>query len=445
MPAQSDDIRRMPAPRALPDATTSPDALPVLYKVAGNGQFAKKKGKLIPVAIPYALAQGDFVDAPHPEPIDPTIAYLEKDDDRHYKLTGPALTTLRTLAENGSVDHAASILVEKAEKALQIPEIKSGLGWYSRMREKLAAALGKNFDIFTQLLGATSAKTPVELNFSYGVEALEMLKSGAYDSNIEGYLKLRVAVQDGLEATRKLLEQEGVKITAKDKTVKQLATRFIKAKKLTPLRGNGKKYGSNSNAVLKVLGGVWFEEASSPKTPQFAMNLFGTSLRATIDVWAARTLRRIFYGGATGWRIQPTSEGAVSNLDFALGQMVFARAADQLGMNPDDLQALMWFAEKDVWAKNGWTGEIGAFKGSFDQAAEVYFPVGKPARRLDHGRNVITFLQKRRLVEHDETLPAAKTKKEVNLRKTHAKQLREAAAQPGVQEWLVEAGEAEVR
>ena len=250
-------------------------------------------------------------------------------------------------------------------------------------------------------------------------------------------------MENGVEAARSFLESEGVKVRASDKTVAKLGARYIEAKNLSPRRENGKLYGANSNAVLKVLAGVWFEEADAPKTPQFAMNLYGTSLRATIDVWAARTLRRIFYEGTDRWRIQPESETGVNNLDFALGQMVFARAAERLGMNPDDLQALIWFAEKDGWARNGWTGEIGAFKGSFDQAAEVYFPTGREPRRVDHGRNIITYLQKLRLVEHDDTLPAPETKDEANKRNDHAKDLQEAATLPGVREWLIETGEAE--
>jgi len=433
------DIRRMPgpAPKPLPDDNSPPEAFPVLYKVARNGRFKKKKGKLIPAPQPYRLTQGDFVEEDHGPAVDPTITFL---DERHYKLTKPALKTLQQLAENGTIDHAARVLVEEAKLALKNPEIASGLGWYSRMRAKLAVALGDDFDVFTQLLGATSAQTPVETNFRYAVEALEILKRGDYDKNIEGYLKLREAVAEGMEATQALLDSEGIKHGAKPETIKSLATKYIKANDLSPRRESGGLYGANSEAVLKVLGGHWFQEASSPKTPQFAMNLYGTSLRATIDVWAARTLRRIFYRNSKQWRIQPKAEDGVNNLDFALGQLVFDRAAKQMDMNADDLQALVWFMEKDTWAKNGWTGEIGAFKGSFDEAAEVFFPGGKKRRKLDHGRNIMAYLQKRRLVDFDQTLPPAKTKKDQRLRDSHVKELQEAIQQPGVSKWLLETG-----
>ncbi len=435
--------RRFKDQGALKGEEHGPEAIPVRYKTHRTGELAlDKDGKPVPITESYNLTEGSLTEGPHPEPRDPTIGYLEP-DELHYDLTGPQRKKLRNLAENGSVDAATDRLVDEATKALDNPEIAAGLGWYSRMRKKLAAALGEHFDIFTQFLGATSAQTPVETNFSYSMEILHQYKNGKFEKVIPSYIALRKAMDNGVEATRSFLESEGVKVRASDKTVAKLAARYIEAKNLSPRRENGKLYGANSNAVLKVLAGVWFEEADAPKTPQFAMNLYGTSLRATIDVWAARTLRRIFYEGPDRWRIQPESETGVNNLDFALGQMVFARAAERLGMNPDDLQALIWFAEKDVWARNGWTGEIGAFKGSFDQAAEVYFPTGRKPRRVDHGRNIIKYLQKLRLVEHDDTLPAPETKDEANKRNDHAKDLQEAATLPGVREWLVETGEAE--
>jgi len=48
-----------------------------------------------------------------------------------------------------------------------------------------------------------------------------------------------------------------------------------------------------------------------------------------------------------------------------LGQEVYARAAVELGMQPDSLQAMMWFGEKAIWTRNNWTtlkGEGGSFE-----------------------------------------------------------------------------------
>jgi hypothetical protein len=43
-------------------------------------------------------------------------------------------------------------------------------------------------------------------------------------------------------------------------------------------------------------------------------------------------------------------------------------------MNPDDLQAIAWFAEKHHWEKQGWTRGAGAEKSSFDDVADLAFP-----------------------------------------------------------------------
>jgi hypothetical protein len=102
-------------------------------------------------------------------------------------------------------------------------------------------------------------------------------------------------------------------------------------------------------------------------------------LRATIDVWAARNLRRLLYSNKIKkWRILPEQESGVKYTvdkdgnyggDFEFGQRIYDEVARQLNMNPDDLQAVMWFAEKDVWETNGWTNTVGAEKSSFDKEA----------------------------------------------------------------------------
>ena len=125
------------------------------------------------------------------------------------------------------------------------------------------------------------------------------------------------------------------------------------------------------------------KKGKAPKTINFTGNLIGFGNEATIDVWAARFLR-----DAAGLpRIPPPAEKAVagehltgSTMDnqrigseFGFGQEVFSDAAKELNksgivkevnpdigdMGPDDLQAVVWFLEKEKWAKNGWTTKAG--------------------------------------------------------------------------------------
>ena len=182
--------------------------------------------------------------------------------------------------------------------------------------------------------------------------------------------------------------------------------------KLLPAQTSGKLYGTNSYPALKALAQVWFNEKltkdkMTPKTPQFTMNLNGESLEATIDVWAARLLRRVIYKGQGDARILPSQETAVSNPDFALGQLVFRRAAQQLNMSPDDLQALVWFGEKQIWDKNGWTGAAGALKSSFDTPADVFYPVDGSTRSEADANLILDFLAAERLVKRDINFPDA--------------------------------------
>jgi hypothetical protein len=137
------------------------------------------------------------------------------------------------------------------------------------------------------------------------------------------------------------------------------------------------------------------------------MNLNGQSLEATIDVWAARSLRRIIYKGQPEARIVPSEETAVSNPDFALGQLIFGRAAKKLNMNPDDLQAVIWFGEKKIWDQNGWTGAAGALKSSFDEPANVFYPIDGTTRSEADANLILDFLASERLVQRDIAFPEA--------------------------------------
>ena len=320
-------------------------------------------------------------------------------DSLHYKVTGPARKRISEAIESGAVGEATDRLVEEVNEMIKDPSIKAGIGWYSRMRVVLKNALGDRFKLFTHLLGATSAQTPVETNFIYSMEALTKLENGDYDSNIKSYLELRSIAPENLRAE---IESRGFASASQlneATTPAKLTRLWLDHYKILPTRDNGNLYGANSLAALKAMTDTWLQGKLTPKTPQFAMNLNGDSLEATIDVWAARTLRRILWGDRVeNWRIQPKAETGVSNEDFALGQIIFREAAKTLKMSPDDLQALVWFGEKDVWDKNRWTKEVGAFKSSFDEAAAVFFPPNEPPRPLEHGKNIIKFLQKERLM-----------------------------------------------
>ena len=388
----------------------SENAIPVHYSGKKD-----KKGKLIATQIPYRITQSplaeDYASKEAPESVEAEKLNYE---ELHYEVTPTAQKRINGVIESGAADEAANQLVDLAKEMLKDPDVAAGQGWYGRMRKKLKDVFGEDMRLFTHMLGTTSAQTAVEQNFQYSVEASNMFKEGLYDKKIEAYTDLRNFSDSGKEALieetlkRKILTDKQIagKKNSKGKMIpmtdKGIAAAWIEHYDMQPRRRNKGLYGANSTQLLKALSHRWIANKMTPKTPQFAMNLNGDNLEATIDIWAARTLRKIMWSShEEQWRIQPKSEGAVSNEDFAMGQVVFKLAAQKMGMAADDLQAIVWFGEKDYWATHGWTGTAGAFKSSFDEAFDVYFPVGQPIRSEADGAAIIKFNQKKRLLMED--------------------------------------------
>lgn len=283
--------------------------------------------------------------------------------------------------DNVAIIQGADLLHKSALKAQSNPDVAKGLGWYSRMREFFQRTLGADIEIFGQLLGATSARTPVDTNFKQALEAIRLFSTGTYDDLVQKYHQHVTNVNESamsgalLDAWRKSNPSKKDSLFDVSSEIRKRINDFNDV----PLRSNGAKYNANSKKVLQVLYGNWIDQTVGPKTPNFAGNLTGRTLAATIDVWAARNLRRLLYEGKQKqWRILPEQESGVSYTidkngvyggDFVFAQKIYDQVAKRMGMNADDLQALMWFAEKDVWDKNGWTNKVGGEKSSFDKEA----------------------------------------------------------------------------
>lgn len=423
--------------------------LPLIESVFGPGNVSAPKGGVITatkreaepvvgaakVSREYNLLNSPFVSGYRGD--GPEDVSTPDYESFHYVVSEKQQDDLNAAIESGAVDNLANQVAEEARVMMDNPDIASGIGWYGRMRTRLGEIFGEDRDLFTHLLGTTSAQTAVELNFRYSVDLYNRFKAGEFDSKIKKYLELRGRMQAGtlgdllvrIKAKNTKGEVYTKEMTQKssDSALLQSAARHYD---LLPKQKDGSKYGANSYPALKALSQVWFDDRlgknrMTPKTPQFAMNLNGESLEATIDVWAARLLRRVIYKGQENARILPSEETAVSNPDFALGQLVFRRAAKKLDMNPDDLQALVWFGEKQIWDNNGWTGAAGALKSSFDEPANVYYPIDGSKRSEEDARIIMDFLAKERLVQRDISFPEAvseSTKK--NNRKKYDEYLR---------------------
>lgn len=253
------------------------------------------------------------------------------------KLAGE-IKEIQAKAESG--DRTAKVQMRQSE-------------WYRGMRKRLRAEFGGFGDVFADLLGALSPNTDVEANWKYAVQALRHFTRGEYNQQLD---QLQKFVEDGGSAGS-----------------------FKKAGGDVITRPDGKLYGMNSDKAMTAMLDMWraIKPGSAPKARNFSGNLIGSSDRATIDMWAARTLQRL----AGGKRIPPRAEKAVDGKflsksyslqdpvggAFGFGQDVFERASELTGIAPDNLQAIIWFYEKANWVRMGQKTKEG---GSFEEEAD---------------------------------------------------------------------------
>lgn len=315
-----------------------PEALPLEFRMDEDGNY--KTG---------------FNDEPLPAVVDYDLANT------------PLAKKLRTKnpaeSEEKFTDALSKRIQQDYKAAKKNPEIEAGETWYSVCREKLQNLLGDDTKFFAELLGATSPQTGVDVNFGFALDAYNQFKLGKFDKILEKYEEGRKAFSNGdIEQFSKETGKTGKKATED-----AFLNWWVDKHNLIPTQSNGKRYGMNSRAVLRVLDGSWLKNVKGPKTPNFTGNLTGDSFEATIDVWAMRMLHRMANEGNTKrWRIQPANETGVTDADFFVGQKAFRKAADALGIQPDALQAILWFAEKDLWTKNGWTKVAGKAKSDYN-------------------------------------------------------------------------------
>ena len=294
-------------------------------------------------------------------------------------------------------------------------DILAEASWYRTMRDRLRTEFGGIGDVFADVLGTTSAQTDVRQNFKNAVTVLSKFSRGDYDNALAAY-EARIASGEPIDANT---------LTALDK-----AGEFELIKS-----DAGALFNTNSPATMGALLDMFraVKAGDSPKTPNFTGNLIGLTNEATIDVWAARMLRRL----ADLPRIPPPAEQGVAGShlkgstlfdpkvgsEFGFGQDVFRESADEINksgiikniapeigdLGPDDLQAVAWFIEKEKWTNNGWTSKAGeggsldyemSLAGAADQGriGELRKGINKsfsaPARRkgeLDMGEQVYEY------------------------------------------------------
>ena len=304
--------------------------------------------------------------------------------DFHTPPEGVPKEAWQATLSSGLVDEVQTVVNRAASGDQAAIDILNQASWYRSMRDRLRAEFGGIADVFADVLGTTSAQTGVEQNFDNAVEILRRFSRGEYDNELAAFEK-RIA--------------SGKPIDGKTLTEMHKSGEF-------PLitKASGQLFNANSPSSMGALMDMFrsIKTGDSPKTPNFTGNLIGLTKEATVDVWAARMLRRL----ADLPRIPPPAEKGVAGKhlvgsslydpkvgsEFGFGQDVFREAADEINksgmlksvapqigdLGPDDLQAVAWFIEKENWTKNGWTTKAGeggsldyemSLAGAADQAA----------------------------------------------------------------------------
>ena len=260
------------------------------------------------------------------------------------------------------------VVVERAKNGDQAAiEIINQANWYRSMRTALRKEFGGLGDVFADIIGATSAQTNVQQNYDNALQVLRRYTRGEFDEEIAIY-------QKRIDSGEPMGSAELNRLHKDEDSPFKLITKASEA-----------LFNTNSPAATEALLNMFrqIKPGKAPKTVNFTGNLIGFGNEATIDVWAARYLR-----DAAGLpRIPPPAEKAVSGkhltkstfddpqigAEFGFGQEVFSKAAADLNasgiikevnpelgeIGPDDLQAVVWFMEKEKWTKNGWTTKAG--------------------------------------------------------------------------------------
>lgn len=245
------------------------------------------------------------------------------------------------------------------------------VGWYRETMAKGFNERGGAYPAFSDALGATSPNTSVDQNYRYSVEGQREFARGTHDDKVRAARDYQGSMNEF--PVEQLLRRPGV---------------------VDKKTGEEKQYGMNSRNLAMAFADRWrdLEPGQKPKARNFSGNLGGATDEATIDVWAARFLRRM----AGKRRIPVAAEQNVqgdlgkdlkATREFGFGQDVFRRVAKKLNqtgeltpflkdlgydrVTPMDLQALTWFIEKEHWTRKNWTTQSGE-GGSFEDEIKKY-------------------------------------------------------------------------
>lgn len=279
--------------------------------------------------------------------------------------------------EREAVTSFAGQLTSKYRQHKDTYAAKLGMRWYDDFLPMLKERYGDDAQVFAELLAATSPRNNPASNYTFAQRAFDKWKAGDYDSIIAKFNEGMDKLSDG--QLLKEIEKAEPKLKEGDESftpAKQLRWWIDKHDLLPkgdfdPETGKAPLYGMNSRAVLKVLARRWLQDNQGLKTNEFVRNLTGEDFGATIDMWAARTMREAGYAEyETRYRILPENETGVTDADFLFSQKVFKEAGRRLKLNPAQLQGALWFIEQMNWGDKGWA-DLPAYRSFVTEARKA--------------------------------------------------------------------------
>ena len=266
------------------------------------------------------------------------------------------------LSNPENFEQVSDNLINEVEEIVKLAEsgderainIIGQAGWYRDVAGSNRETFGGMTDTVMDVTAATSPGVKVESNMNVTMDIMKRYSSGEFDKEIAAY---KARIDAGQTVSNKKLSLEGL-------------NDFPKLRNAA-----GKLYNTNSLAATEALMGMFgrIEAGKSPKTIQFMKNLTGQDSNATIDVWAARFIRRltgqkaiipVAEKGVGGKHLTgSTSENPRIGGDFGAGQSIFNIAKDKINnsdllgriqnisgikdnIKADDLQAIGWYIEQ---------------------------------------------------------------------------------------------------
>ncbi len=297
------------------------------------------------------------------------------------KLTGITATQLRNITElpkGGLIESARSLArsteraqrarairlaLREAKAALKEPKLKEGASWYRRSVQEMERRMieefpdlerPENMRLFKLILAITSVgQNPVQ-NLKIAAAIWDNWRLGERGTKLDAFApgvprsKTSAEWQAKLNRLQSLIEQSGGIGPAID---------LVRREAL-----------ENDGIVVGFLG---------PKTGRFWLNLMGHDDYATVDVWMTRTWRRWLgfqklipkrgqrSDGSFGvlqdenGNVIYDLDGSPTDAEHRMVNEVLREVASQLSretrkrLRAMDVQALLWYYEKNLYAKNG--------------------------------------------------------------------------------------------